>query len=94
MAKISVGTFTHWELTNQEVLAGSILTTDQKNLLQNELAQIAEQKLAIEFDSKDPTKFAQNEAFLSGQMSIIRVMLIRSDESELSLLKASQSSSN
>ena len=91
MAKISVGTFTHWELTANEVLAGSILTTDQKNLLQNELAQIAEQKLAVVFDPKDPTKFAQDEAFLSGQMSILRVMLIRSDESELSLRKASQS---
>jgi len=92
MAKISVGTFTHWDLTNQEILAGSILTTDQKHILQNELAQIAESKLALEFDATNPTKFAQDEAFLSGQMSILRVMLIRSDESEQSLLLASQQS--
>lgn len=92
MAKIAVGTFTHWDLTNPEILAGSILTTDQKHLLQNELAQVAENKLALTFDTTNPTKFAQDEAFLSGQMSILRVMLIRSDESEHSLLLASQQS--
>jgi hypothetical protein len=83
MAKITTGTFTHWELTNTEILAGSILTTDQKNILQNELAQIAENKLNLDFDPLNPTKFAQDEAFLKGQMSIIRVMLLRSDESEI-----------
>lgn len=83
MAKIAIGVFTSFELTSQELVAGSILTTDQKNILQNDLSQIAENKLNLDFDPLNPTKFAQDEAFLKGQMSIIRVMLQRSDESEL-----------
>lgn len=85
MSKIIAGTFTHYELTTKEILAGSILTTDQKAVLQNELATIAESRLNIDFDALNPTKFAQDEAFLKGQMSILRVMLLRSDESEIQL---------
>lgn len=83
MAKIAIGTFTSFDLSHGECIAGSILTTDQKNVLQNDLSQIAENKLNLDFDPLNPTKFAQDEAFLKGQMSIIRVMLQRSDESEL-----------
>lgn len=92
MSKIVQGTFTHYELTKKEILAGSILTTDQKYLLQNELAQIAENKLNLDYDHTNPVKFAQDEAFLKGQMSIIRVMLLRSDESEIQLRSTSNPS--
>jgi len=85
MAQIAQGTFTHYTLSKKEILAGSILTLDQKAVLQNELAMIAEQKLSLDYDAQNPTKFAQDEAFLKGQMSIIRVMLLRSDESEIQL---------
>lgn len=94
MSKIISGTFTHYELTTQEVLAGSILTTDQKALIQNELATIAESRLNIDFDALNPTKFAQDEAFLKGQMSILRVMLLRSDESEIQLRSLSNHPQN
>jgi len=85
MAKITQGTFSHYELSRREVLAGSILTADQVALLQNELSQIAESRLNMDFDPTNPLKFAQDEAFLKGQMSIIRVMLLRSSESEQQL---------
>ena len=94
MAKIIAGTFTHYELTTKEILAGSILTTDQKAVLQNELATIAESRLNIDFDALNPSKFAQDEAFLKGQMSILRVMLLRSDESEIQLRSLSNQPQN
>ena len=94
MAKIIAGTFTHYELTTKEILAGSILTTDQKAVLQNELATIAESRLNIDLDALNPTKFAQDEAFLKGQMSILRVMLLRSDESEIQLRSLSNQPQN
>jgi hypothetical protein len=94
MSKIISGTFTHYELTTKEILAGSILTTDQKAVLQNELATIAESRLNIDFDALNPTKFAQDEAFLKGQMSILRVMLLRSDESEIQLRSLSNQPQN
>ena len=85
MAKIGVGTFTHYDLTTREILAGSILSSDQQAVLQNELAMIAEQRTNLDYDATNPVKFAQDEAFLKGQMSIIRVMLLRSKESEIQL---------
>jgi len=85
MAKLGTGTFTHYDLTRREILAGSVLTHDQKAVLQNELAQIAEQKCNLDYDPLNPIAFAQSEALLKGQMSIIRVMLLRSDESEIQL---------
>lgn len=94
MAKIAVGTFTHYDLTNTEILAGSVLTFDQKAVLQNELATIAENRVNIDFDPQNPLKFAQDESFLKGQMSIIRVMLLRSDECERSLKLLAENSRN
>jgi len=92
VSKIIAGTFTYYQLTDREVLAGSILTSDQKAVIQNELAQAADNKLNLDFDPLNPTKFAQDEAFLKGQMSILRVLLLRSDESEHQLLNLANSS--
>jgi len=85
MANLAVGTFTHWNLSTQEVLQGSVLSQSQKQLLQNELATIAEQIVNLEYDAAKPMEFVQNDAHLKGQMSIIRYMLLRSDESEQQL---------
>lgn len=85
MASIVNGTFTHWDLLPQEVLQGSILSQSQKQLLQNELATIAEQIVNLEYTPDKPMEFVQHDAHLKGQMSIIRYMLLRSDESEVAL---------
>jgi hypothetical protein len=85
MANIAVGTFTHWNLSKQEVLQGSILNQSQKQLLQNELATIGEQIVNLEYDPDKPLDFVQNDAHLKGQMAVIRYMLLRSDESEQQL---------
>lgn len=85
MSKLRPNTFTTYEFTDRELLSGSVLTGEQKNVIQNELAQIAEQRLAIDYDPAKPLEFVQQEAFLKGQISILRVMLLRSDECELQL---------
>jgi hypothetical protein len=85
MAKLLSNSFSSYELSKRELLAGSILTGDQISVLQNELSQIAESRLNLDFTPDNPLKFAQDEAFLKGQMSIIRVMLLRSQESEQQL---------
>lgn len=92
MSKLVPGTFGEYELTRQESLSGGILSSDQKALLQNELAMIANNRINLDFTPGDPTKFAQDEAFLKGQMSIIRVMLLRSDECEIALKTLADSS--
>ena len=85
MARLIPGTFTSYEFTAAELLSASILSLPQKQLLQNELSQIADNRLNLDFDPSCPAKFTQHEAYLKGQMSIIRVMLLRSDESEMQL---------
>lgn len=82
MATSVLNTFSSFSLSRREVLAGSVLTEDQANLMQNELSQIAEQRLALDFDPANSLIYAQNEAFLKGQMSVYRVLLDRSKESE------------
>lgn len=85
MAKLIPGTFTSYEFSDSELLSASILSVPQKQLLQSELSQIADNRLNLDFDPSCPAKFTQHEAYLKGQMSIIRVMLLRSDESEMQL---------
>ena len=93
MATKIVGTFTHWKLSDQELISGGILTTNQKQVLQNELAMVAENITNLDYDPLNPTRFAQDQAFLKGQMSILRVMLLRSDESEQTLANLAKTSS-
>ena len=85
MATQKPNTFTSFEFTDRELLSGSVLSGEQKNVIQNELAQIAEQRLAIDYDPAKPLEFVQQEAFLKGQISILRVMLLRSEECEIQL---------
>lgn len=85
MATQKPNTFTSYELTTRETLSGSILTGEQKQVLQNQLSEIAEQRLNTDYDPEKPLAFVQQEAFLKGQISILRVMLLRSDECEMQL---------
>lgn len=94
MATQEIGTFTHWKLSRQEILEGGTLSNPQKQILQNELAMIAENITNLDYDQVNPTRFAQDQAFLKGQMSILRVMLLRSDESEATLRNLAEHNSS
>lgn len=85
MAKLKLTRFSAYELTPEEELNGQTLNGAQKVLLQTEQSQIAEQILNLDFEPSDPLKFAQNEAFLRGQLSVYQVMLDRSELAEQSL---------
>lgn len=94
MAQITTSSFTTWKLTDQETLEGSVLSNPQKFLIQNELANVAEQILALEYKTLEPLKFAQDDSFLKGQLSILRFLLLRSDESEIQLKYRQDNSGN
>lgn len=85
MATIQPSTYTKWNLSEEEVLSGAILSFSQKTLLQNDLANIAEQRLSLDLDPRNVTKFAQDEAFLKGQIAIMRLVLERSDAAEIEI---------
>ena len=94
MAKIIPSAFTRYTITHKEELAGKILTLDQKIVIQNELAQVAEQILGLVYMPQDPLEFVKQDAFLKGQMSVYRVLLDASDECEAELLQLAQNASS
>jgi hypothetical protein len=67
--------FTRYKISEIETLTGSVLTESQLMLVSNQLADAAEQRLALDFDPTNMIKFAQDEAFLKGQISILTMML-------------------
>ena len=93
MAKIIPNTFTTYSLTQAEELAGGVLNLDQKQLIQNELAQTAQQILNLRYQPDKPLEFVQEEAFLKGQLAIYTLLLQRSDESEKHLFDIAKQSS-
>lgn len=74
----TVNSFTTWTLSEEDTLNGQILTPLQEQVIQNELAQVAEQKINLDYDPRNPIAFAQTEAMLKGQMQVLRLLLDRS----------------
>lgn len=86
------GLFSYWKLNPQEELNGRILNQLQKQVIQNELARIAELKLGIKFDPQNPVAFAQQEAEFTGQMGILQWLLANSESAEEELRTAALNS--
>ncbi len=63
--------FQSWILSPQEFLQGGMLTTLQKQVIQNQISQIANQKINLVFDPLNPQRFIQEEAGLSGQIAAL-----------------------
>jgi len=77
--------FTSYELTDEETLRGSVLSLEQKWYIQNKLAEAANEKSALKLDPNDVLPYAQQEAFLAGQVELCEFLLENSDASEEAL---------
>lgn len=75
MAMLIPNTFSSYVLTPEEDLTGSTFTFLQLCVLRNKLAQVAQDKLNLEFDVTCPNKFIQHEAYLKGQLDTIQWLL-------------------
>ena len=82
MAYLIANEFACYDMTEEEVLQGAILTITQKQVIQNLLAKAAEEKIHLEFDVENPNKFIQQEASLKGQIDILNYLLDASTASE------------
>lgn len=67
--------FVRYEMTESEIKAGSIFTLDQRAVMQNLIADAAEEKIALTFDTNNPQQFIQREAELTGQIGILKYLL-------------------
>jgi len=67
--------FSSYELTDEEAIQGAIFTITQKQVMQNHLAQIAGEKLALEFDVTNPNKFIQDDSYKKGQLDFVKYLI-------------------
>lgn len=77
--------FQLWILSEKENLQGSILTSAQKQVIQNQIAYAALSKINLTFDPLNPQLFMQEEALYKGKMQALEALLIASTEAEQKL---------
>lgn len=82
MATLIPNAFASYQLSQSEEEAGQIFNLNQKMVLQNKLALIADEKINLLFDTNNPQLFIQREAELTGQMNIIKWLLDTSNAVE------------
>jgi len=68
-------------MDEKEELQSAILTINQKEYIQNEIAKDAEAKLELKFDPDKVNHFTQQEAFLSGKIAAYKWLIESSDTS-------------
>lgn len=82
MSTLQSNDFASYTLTDKEQEQGSLLTTAQKQVIQNHLSGAAVNRINLDYDSTNPIQFAQDEAFLKGQIAAFRLMLDTSEATE------------
>ncbi len=82
--------FQSWVLTPEELLAGSALALTQRQVIQNQISQLSLQKNALKFDTVNPAGYAQQEAYLRGQIDALTYLLRVSEEAERQLNPGAQ----
>ena len=80
MGTLLIGEFTKYQLSEREVLDASVLNPILVQYLQSQKANVAEQLLDLKYVQGQEFAFAQEQAFLQGQLSIYRTLLEASAE--------------
>lgn len=80
-----------YQLTEAELLSGAILNSNQRALLQNKLAQAAEELLNIKVDTTNVLAFVQQQAFLQSKVDVLQQILDDSNEA-IKILDANRDS--
>jgi len=83
MSRIVPNSFTSYMLTEEQIAAGIKLTPENIFVIQNQISELAEEKLNLIFEPDSPMSFALRNAELQGQIDILK-MLVESSNSSLS----------
>lgn len=75
MAQLKVNKFTSWELTEEEEIQGKMLTTTQIQVIQNHIADLADEKILLEPDPEHMTAYIKTEAGLAGQIAAYQYLI-------------------
>jgi hypothetical protein len=87
MATLKESKFTSWELTDEEEIQASVLSSMNIILIQNDLNMAAEQAVNLEFTPEDTMKYLKQKSYLDAQIQTFEYLIRRSREAEL-LLKS------
>ena len=78
--------FQSWVLTPQEEIQGSILNLTQKQVIQNRISELMQEKTLLKFTPDNAHSFIQREAELQGQIGILQYLIANSEDAERKLL--------
>ena len=67
--------FVSYDLTAEETKEGTHFSSAQRAVIQNLLAEAAEEKIALTFDPTNQLRFVQAEAELQGKIGILKYLL-------------------
>lgn len=86
--------FTSFKFSERELLEASILSPLQEMRIKTLMCEIAEQKLSQVFDVEKPLEKITQDAFLDGQIGVLRILLLASEESKIQTVKTAQGPSD
>ena len=75
--------FNKFEMSAEEYKAGCALTLSNQAVIQNLISDVAEEKLRLVLDPQNLTEYAQQEAYLRGQLDILNHLLSLSKSFEV-----------
>ena len=90
MATPLTTSFSRYELTQEEELSGQVLTLNQIYVTQNEMSNIAEQIIRLDFDPTNPQEYYKQKSFLNGQLSILQLRIDQHDAARIALTEIAQ----
>ena len=90
MSHLVANAFSSYELTDEEALQGAILTITQKQVIQNQLAALAEEKIHLEPDPANMMLYVGEEAYLRGQIVNLQYLLQLSATAEEEFIQQQQ----
>ena len=73
--KIIPHSFTRYELSPEEYASGAALSESSRALIQNLVAAASEEKIQLVLDETKIINFAQQDAYLRGQIDILQHLL-------------------
>lgn len=79
--KLKANSFTSYDLSDEEVLQGSIFTNLQLQVLQNHLSSYAEEKVNLEYDPEHHDEFIRAEARLKASVELLTYLMETSEAS-------------
>lgn len=94
MPQLVPTSLTRLALTEEESVAGHTLTSLNLAVIQNLIADASESKINLEYDPVNPIKFAQDEAFIQGQLKILRYLQQMHEESQERYMQIASASSD